>query len=128
MKKIFFLLALLFSISAHAYYEIYVHIVDRKGVDNNFILTDELHSIEPFINGKVMRVEMTNGINLELKVDLKKESKNFVINGVLKDKHGKEIGMLQPVNRAVPVGAKIKYVLNDKEKQIVEVTLQPVEK
>ncbi|MCK5884770.1 MAG: hypothetical protein KAG61_13860 [Bacteriovoracaceae bacterium] len=130
MLKALITISLLFFLSsASAITQININIINRKGIDNNLVLTNEHHSANFYEQGKPIVINMKNGIRVELKLLVKKSKGKpfFEIDGVVQE--GKRIiAKLDEINDSkLFYNVKKKFTLEDNNEQVIEISITAID-
>ncbi len=124
-KGVMLVALLVFVNMAQAITQINISIINRKGIDNNLVLTNEHHSANLYEPEKTVVVSMKNGIKVEFNL-LEKEKegvKFFVIDGEVTDNGRLVSKLIDGRNDHLYFEKEKKYILYDKNEQVIEVRI-----
>ena len=129
MTKIF--LALFFSSSLQAALSLDIRIINQKGIDKNFTLTSELHSIEDYIvEGHTSTLSMKSGLRLTYAAQFVDEPQTYgpeatlTFWGKITNNKNQTLKVLKRENMSTPIGSE-KTIIYDEFDQRIKITLKP---
>ena len=125
------LLWLFVSGPLHAALSLDIKIINQKGIDKNFTLTSEIHSIEEgIIEGHRSTLSMKSGLKLIYSAQFSKKSQaygpgaNLIISGKIVNSKGKTLKVLDRENMSIPIGEQ-KTIIYDESDRRLEITFKP---
>lgn len=131
VSRICLFLSLLMVGKLFALTNINISVINKKGMDHQFELVDELHSVELFEPEKPIRLKMNNGLEVHLKLKYEtsvgNESAYFNLEGEVVRPDGSLISTFNENPVKLTYTAPLVFIIKDGNKQIVEVTIKAVE-
>ena len=125
------LIPLLFCSPLQAVLSLDVSIINQKGIDKNFTLTSEIHSIEDrLVTGHTSTLPMKSGLRLIYSARFPLEPLTYgpgailIIEGKIVNSRNKTLKVLNRKNMSIPIGGQ-KKIVYDEFDQRLEITLKP---
>ena len=109
-------------VPVYAATNINISIINHKGIDNNFQLIDELHSVELFEPDKDLRLEMNNGIVVVIKLKKDGDSAFFLMGAVYRDQETL-ISEFSKDPYHLKLNTPYTVHIDDENKQTIDVTI-----
>lgn len=121
----------LYSLEVYAVLKMDVSIIHKKGVDKDFVLVSELHSVESIIAKKNIELYMKDGVKFSFyagfawKDEVYGPDSKIIISGALYDQDGTlmELFDLNPI--IVELGSTHTISKKNNKGEIVEISLTP---
>lgn len=119
----------LFLSSAMAITQININIINRKGIDNNLVLTNEHHSANLYEQGKPIIIKMKNGVLVELKLLVKgtKEKPFFEVDGIVQEGRRTIAKLGEIEDSKLFFNKKKVFTLYDKNEQVIEISITAID-
>ena len=124
-------MALFFCSSLQASLSLDVSIINQKGIDKNFTLTSELHSMEEHLaEGHISTLSMKSGLKLIYSARFIEEPQTYgpgatlLISGKIVNNKNQTLKTLNPDNISISIGSE-KTIIYDEFDQRLEITLKP---
>lgn len=121
-------LLMVFSFQLFAISQINVSIINKKGMDNNFDLVDELHISEIFYRDQSFSFKMNNGLEVRLKLKMvpatEVEGKHYNLEGEVYRANGSRIGDISPNPVKLNYVDPLYFEVKDLNRQLVMLTIR----
>ena len=125
------IVAMLLCPSLQAAVSLDIKIINQKGIDKDFTLTSELHSIEDIVVGKTSVLRMKSGLKLIYSARFLERPETYgpratlLISGKIVNNKNQTLHILDPDNMPISIGSQ-KTVIYDKSDQRLEITFKPL--
>ena len=130
MKKLL-LMALFLCPPLHAIVSLDINIINQKGIDKDFTLTSELHSIEDqLLEGQTYMLSMKNDLKLIYSIRFIEDPQTYgpgatlLVSGKVVNKKKQTLTILNKENMSIKIGKK-RTIIYDKSDQRLEITIRP---
>ena len=124
------MIAMLLCPSLQASIYLDISIINQKGIDKDFTLTSELHSIETIIEGQTSVLSMKSGLRLIYSARFLAQPQGYgpgstlLITGKIVNNKNQTLKILDRNSMSVPIGSR-KTLIYDESDQRLEVTFTP---